>query len=218
MDLKTFELLIFDLDGTLVDSQKDLANAVNFVRKNYGFEEIATATVRSYLGDGISSLLEKSLPVKNVKLLKEAIEKFKSFYAIHLTDTTILYNCVKETLEVLNRQRGKTLVLLSNKSQKFCFEILKRLGILDFFKEVWGGDTLAKKPDPKPILELAKITNSALESTIIIGDSPNDFLAAKNAKISFVAAEYGYCSLEQIKTFNPDFSIKSINQLLEILV
>jgi phosphoglycolate phosphatase len=210
-----FNFIIFDLDGTLVDSQQDLTLSVNFVRKHYGFEELDICEVRSFLGDGITALIDKALPVQTKPILSEALEIFKSFYAQHLTDTTVLYDGVKETLKKL---KCKKIALLSNKSEKFCKKILKRLGVADFFDEIFGGDSCEeKKPSPKPILELVQKTNSVISETILIGDSANDFLSAKKAGIKSAAVEYGYCNLQTIKEYNPDFVVKNFEDILRIV-
>jgi phosphoglycolate phosphatase len=211
----SFDFLIFDLDGTLVDSQKDLTSAVNFVRDYYGFDAVSADEVRSYLGSGAAALLDKVLPHKKGLLREDALEIFKSYYAQHLMDNTVLFDGVKETLELL---KDKTKAVLSNKNENFCVEILKRLGIYKYFAEVFGGDTSgAKKPNPKPVLDLIKLTNSNLSKTVIVGDSANDFLVAKNAAITSIAVEYGYSNLKQIKSFNPNFIVSDIKQIIGIV-
>jgi phosphoglycolate phosphatase len=212
----SFSFLIFDLDGTLIDSQRDITSAVNSVRKEYGFEYLHVKQVRSYLGNGVNALVNRAVPEKKEMVQGEVLEKFKFYYRRCLTDTTVTYNGIKEMLETL---KNKKKAVLSNKNEDFSCEIVKKLGISDYFVKVWGGDsTSIKKPSPKPIVDLVNLTNSDISKTVMIGDSANDFLAAKAAGIPSIAVLYGYSGIEQIKQYNPDFMVKDPKDIIDIVL
>ncbi|MCA6072255.1 MAG: HAD-IA family hydrolase [Endomicrobium sp.] len=211
----SFDFLIFDLDGTLVNSQEDLTFSVNCVRKDYGFEELSVEQVRSYLGSGMNALMSKAVPDISSVSLQEIVEKFKFYYGQHLTDKTVLFEGVEEMLRAL---KSKKKAILSNKTEKFSCEILKRLNIFDYFIKVWGGDSIdVKKPDPRTVLDLIKLTESDISKTVMIGDSANDFLVAKSAGIPSIAALYGFSDKHQIKQHNPDFVVETARDIVDIV-
>jgi phosphoglycolate phosphatase len=212
----SFNFLIFDLDGTLIDSQEDITAAVNSVRKEYGFEYLHVEQVRSYLGNGVNALMNRAVPEKKGMVQAEVLEKFNFCYGRCLTDTTVVYNGIREMLEIL---KNKKKAVLSNKNENFSCEIVKRLGISSYFVKVWGGDsTGTKKPDPKPIADLINLTNSDVSKTVMIGDSANDFLAAEAAGIMSIAVLYGYSDIEQIKQYAPDFIVKDPKDIIDIVL
>ncbi|MDR3253701.1 MAG: HAD family hydrolase [Endomicrobium sp.] len=212
----SFDFLIFDLDGTLVDSQTDITSSLNSVRKEYNLDYIPAELVRSYMSSGIDTLIDKAVPEENGINKLDIVKKFRFYYRQHLTDTTVIYNGVKEMLEIL---KNKKKVILSNKSEDFSREIVKRLGISKYFVKIWGGDTVGvKKPNPKPIIDLIKLTKSNTFKTLMIGDSANDFLAARAAGISSIAVLYGYSSIEKIKQYNPSFTVRTPGDIINIVL
>ncbi|MDR1941358.1 MAG: HAD-IA family hydrolase [Endomicrobium sp.] len=212
-----YDFVIFDLDGTLVDSQRDITSAVNSVRKEFNFAPLSIGQVRSFLGSGIKSLIERSVPCGNGKVCADdAVERFKFYYAKCLTDTTKAYGGITEMLDDLKDVKK---AVLSNKTEIFSREILERLGILKYFSYVWGGDTIGvKKPDPQPILDLVKNSGISAAKTIMIGDSANDFKAAKSAGVACAAVMYGYSTAGQIAEFKPDFLIQKPSEIAQIVL
>lgn len=214
-----FDFLIFDLDGTIVDSKADIASSVNAVREEYGLKHIPVDTVRSYLGNDVNALMEyavRGVVYEKEKITKsDIIAKFKFYYWQRLTDTTFVFDGIKDMLEIL---KNKNKAILSNKNEDFSCEIIRRLGISNYFIKIWGGDTISvKKPDPKPILDLIRLTNSDISKTVMIGDSANDFLAAKNAGIQSIAVLYGYSDQNQIEKCNPNFIVKTPKDIIDIV-
>ena len=210
----SYDFLIFDLDGTIVDSIKDITSAVNSVRKEFGFEPLTVAKVRSHIGSGVRALVDKVVPEKNEEVIKEALERFKYHYERCLTDTTVAYDGIEKTLKSLP---GKKKAILSNKTETFSREIVKRLGLSKYFVEVWGGDTAgSKKPDPKPILDLIKLTGSDPKRTVMIGDSVNDIKAAQSAGIASLAVLYGYSDTATLKKSNPDWTALTPEDIIKI--
>ncbi|MDR1511518.1 MAG: HAD-IA family hydrolase [Endomicrobium sp.] len=211
-----FSFLIFDLDGTLINSQIDIASAVNSVRWKYGFERLSVKRIRSYLGSGIDRLLDKAIPKKKGIDKSEVVELFEFYYGECLVNATVIYDGVVEMLEAL---KNKDKAILSNKTEKFSCEIVKRLKISNYFIKVWGGDSVigARKPDPRPVVNLIKVTNSDISETVMIGDGANDFLAAKAAGIPSIAVSYGYSDVRLINRYNPDFIVKTPKDIIDIV-
>ncbi|MDR1245268.1 MAG: HAD-IA family hydrolase [Endomicrobium sp.] len=210
-----FDFLIYDLDGTLVDSLGDIASSVNSVREDNELEHLSLKQIRSYLGSGINALISKAIPGKCEKF-KQNVDSFKSYYKQRILDTTVMFSGVKEMLESL---KDKKKAILTNKNEDYAKKIVEKLEIADYFVEVWGGDTLAvRKPDPKTILELVKTTRSKLSKTVMIGDSANDFLVANAAGVRVIAVAYGYCDLDQIKAYRPDYIVKTPQEIANIVL
>ncbi|MDR1086953.1 MAG: HAD-IA family hydrolase [Endomicrobium sp.] len=207
-----FDFLIYDLDGTLVDSLGDIASSVNSVRQDNDLEDLPLKQIRSYLGNGVDALISKVVPQKREK----AVEGFKSYYKRRMLDTTVMFNGSKEMLESL---KYKKKAILTNKSEVYAKDIIKELGISNYFVEVWGGDTLdVRKPNPKTIFELVKTTESDISKTVMIGDSASDFLVAKAAGVASIAVAYGYCNLDEIKTYNPNYIVKTPQEIAKIVL
>ncbi|MRI84073.1 MAG: phosphoglycolate phosphatase [Nitratiruptor sp.] len=212
------ELIIFDLDGTLIDSAPDLARSVNFMLARLGREPFDEATIRTWVGNGAKMLVHRALsgskepkPLSH-RLLKEALEIFLEHYEKNLVTKTTLYPGVKETLESLSH---KKLAIATNKPERFVRPILQTLEI-DLFDIVVGGDTLhGKKPDPAMlhyILDRSKTTKA-----LMVGDSKNDILAAQQAQLPCVAVTYGYNQGEDLQALGPDYLIHHFAQLEEIV-
>ncbi|MDR0978220.1 MAG: HAD-IA family hydrolase [Endomicrobium sp.] len=209
----TFDFLVYDLDGTLVDSLGDICSSLNSVRKDNGLSLLPVDEIRSYLGKGINSLMSRAVPASID--VKRAVNEFNSYYKHRLLDTTVIFSGIKEMLESL---KDKKKAVLTNKNEVYAKKIIGELGIDSFFVDIWGGDTLdVRKPDPKTIFELVKSTNSELSRTVMIGDSASDFLVAKAAGITSIAVSYGYCDIEQIKSYEPDFIVKSPQEIVTIV-
>jgi len=210
----SYGFLIFDLDGTLIDSQYDLTTAVNLMRKDFVLSPLPTEKVRSHLGSGVRALVADVLPEIKGKE-NEALQSFFAHYQEHILDATKPFDGVARTLEIL---KSKKMAVLSNKTEKFCREILSRLGLSKYFTEIFGGDSSSeRKPSPKPVLDLIKLTHSIAESTVLIGDSANDFLAAKAAGIDSIAVSYGYMGAAGIKEFSPSHTVNKFSEIIEIV-
>jgi len=209
------KLVIFDLDGTLIDSKKDLALATNHTLVLLGRDPLPESLIYGYVGDGVRRLLEQCLGETTPGLLDEAWEHFCTYYQQHLLDHTRLFPGVREVLESLIEQE---MVIISNKPHRFCLPLLKGLGIYSFFRIILGGDSLdRKKPDPAPIYYALERLGLPPEEALIVGDSTTDIECGRRAGILTCAVTYGFRSREELTEAEPDFLIDHPKDLLPIL-
>lgn len=213
--LGVYRLAIFDLDGTLVDSLGDLAASVNHVRRMCGMDDIDIGVVKTYVGSGVKTLVDRALPGLSEDKRREALKAFGEHYAKHLLDTTREYPGVRE---MLTRLDGRKLAVLTNKTEEFSVRILRQLGLDAHFSIVWGGDTgPEKKPSPAPIFEIMKRLDVTPEQTVMIGDGVNDVLSAKSAGVRAVALSYGYSAVGELAELNPEFIVPGVTELAALL-
>jgi len=209
--MQEVDLLIFDLDGTLLDTRQDLANAVNHARERLGFEPLKTHTVMSYVGDGLRKLLQRSLPNRENQRIDEVTQLFRSFYAAHLLDHSTLYPGV---VEVLDYFRCKKMAVVSNKPQEFTRAILEGLRMSHYFRVILGGDSLPNpKPSPDPLLHVLSELDVSADRAVMIGDSPSDIHAGHAAGTQTCAVTYGYRGADLLRCSEPDCLIESMKNL-----
>jgi len=209
------DLIIFDVDGTLVDSAHDLIVSVNCTLEAIGLPKEDPAVIQSFIGDGVRKLVERSLGYEHQHLYPRAVEVFRAHYNEHLLDQTRLYPGTEEVLAYFSHKKK---AVLTNKSYGFTVKILEGLKILDYFEEVVGSDTTPYlKPEPYGIYRILENLRAKKEKTVIIGDGVRDIEAAKNAGIKSCAALYGYTDRERLMKINPDFFCETILNLRELL-
>ena len=186
-----YEHLVFDLDGTLVDSRADLAAAVNYVLLSLGLPELLPPTVYGYVGDGARVLIERALGPAQEDRVPAGLAAFMHYYGAHLLDATRPYPGMVEALGVLGA-RGVTLSVLTNKPVAMSRAILEGLGLADRFLDVVGGDSLpVRKPDPAGVEYLRARTGTALAHMLLVGDSGVDVRTARAAGIAFCGVRWG---------------------------
>jgi len=213
--MKYIDLIIFDLDGTLVDSRDDIANAVNFTLKKIGLKEKSISEISSYIGTGIEDLIGKSLGNKQEVLLTRALSVFEKYYRKHSTDNSVLYPNVKEILEYFKNKRK---VIVTNRNYEFALIALNKLGIYDYFENVVGGDDIGcMKPSSCPLDISMNRLNTNKEEAIIVGDMDIDIVAGKKAGIITCGVTYGIGKKEDIIKAKPDFIIDDIINLKNII-
>lgn len=201
------ELLIFDLDGTLVDSVPDLALSINQMLEALNMSTYPTETIRSWVGNGAAVLTQRALsgsieicPNLDKTLAEKALSIFLNYYNQNVCVGTCLYPNVKETLETL-RNQGFRLAIVTNKPKPFVQPILEKFGIQDLFELVIGGECLPKrKPDPIQLEYTCEKLSVEASKCVMIGDSKNDIYAAKAANIESIGLTYGYNHGEDIKS------------------
>lgn len=206
--------LIFDLDGTLLDSRADLALAVNLTRLEYGLPELPPDMVAGFVGDGVRKLAERSLHGTGVDV-EEALPKLKCNYLAHIHDNTTLYSGVEQGLRKLF-SRGILLGLASNKPEQPCRVLLRHFGIEQLFSVVIGGDSVATlKPDPGQLLEAMRMAGAAPEESWMIGDHHTDIEAARRAGVRSVFMSYG---IGNTGRETPEKTFSSFSELTDFLL
>ncbi|MFT0773174.1 phosphoglycolate phosphatase [Psychrobacter aquimaris] len=205
------QLLIFDFDGTLIDSVPDLADATNAMLTTLGKNTYHIETIRNWIGNGSRLLVERALVGKvevaegelTVEEADHAEQIFFETYKNLSGSKTVAYPDVDDGLKRLHAA-GYTLALVTNKPIRFVPKILQSFGWQDLFSEVMGGDSLAvKKPDPTPLLHVCETLNFSVEQSVMIGDSRNDMLAGQNANMDTLGLSYGYNYGQDIRELNP---------------
>jgi len=207
------DLVIFDLDGTLIDSSHDLANAVNATRAHLGLAPIENETVYSYVGNGAPVLIRKALgPEYADEEVQSALEYFLAYYREHMLDNTALYPGVREVLDEF-RRAGLTMAVLTNKPVRFSQGIVDGLGLGAHFRRVYGGNSFEqKKPHPVGIETLMRELESARDRTMMVGDSAVDIRTARNAHVQACGVTYGF-QPETLAGDPPDLLIDRIEDL-----
>lgn len=211
-------LLIFDLDGTLIDSQLDLANSVNAARAHLGMGAIANELVYSYVGNGAPVLIRRALgPEASESDVDRALQFFLAYYRDHMLDHTRLYPGVREALDRLH-EAGKLLAVLTNKPVRFSEALMSGLGLGSHFQRIYGGNSFAeKKPHPIGIDTLLNDLSATATETIMVGDSSVDIRTARNAGTGACGVTFGF----QPETFlehPPDFLVDDMRELADLVL
>jgi phosphoglycolate phosphatase len=212
---RSSDLLIFDLDGTLIDSKLDLVHSVNAARNLMGLSNISEAVVSSYVGDGAPVLLRRALgPAASDADVQRALEFFLAYYRDHMLDNTCLYPGVREALDSL-LESGAKMAVLTNKPVRFSRAIIEGLGLSGHFFQVYGGNSFEqKKPDPVGIETLLAESGAARERTIMVGDSGVDVRTARNARVLACGVSYGF-QPESFVQDPPDILVDEMAELVE---
>lgn len=206
------DLLIFDLDGTLVDSLRDIALSVNFTLQKLGLQPLPEKQIQSYVGDGISLLLSRCLqtqrePTKS--LLKEALNVYENHHIEHCLDHATLYPDVEN---VLSYFQNKNKVIISNKPEIFTKKVVQGLGLAPHFDILLGGDSLQeKKPSPMPILYVLDKLRRQSRSAVMIGDGQQDILCGKAAGVWTCGVTYGFHAQDSVA--DADFIVDQIGKI-----
>jgi phosphoglycolate phosphatase len=209
------DLLIFDLDGTLIDSKQDLVCAVNAARAHAGMGPLENETIASYVGDGAPVLIRRALgPGATDGEVQDALEFFLAYYNDHLVDHTVLYPGVRETLDRLTGA-GVKMAVLTNKPVRMSRAIVDALGVAPHFERVYGGNSFEqKKPHPIGIETLLAECDAARDRTMMVGDSGVDIRTARNAEVRACGVTYGF-QPESLTAHPPDLLIDRIEQLAD---
>ena len=214
-DWKQVRLLVFDLDGTLVDSKQDLALSVNAMRKEMGLAPLALELISSYVGHGVTLLVRRSL---GTQATDENVEKglafFLDYYRQHMLDNTIPYPGVSEALEKL---KGHKMAVLTNKPVNFSREMISRLGFAPYFSYVYGGNSFPqKKPDPAGLHKLMEDLQVSARETVMVGDSDTDIITGRNAGVLTCGVTYGF-GAQTLEKVPPDLMIDDMRELPPLL-
>lgn len=211
-----FDCLLFDLDGTLIDSRADLATGINLMLADLNRPALASSTIVSFVGEGVSLLVKRSLFASNgretdEKLLARAVESFRQHYSAHFLDQTVLYPEAEETLAYFAHLPK---AVVTNKPYDLTLGILQGLGIMSHFITVIGGDSMPeRKPAPHPLLEAARLCEVESSGCLMVGDSKIDISAAKSAGMKSCGLITGFRGRDELVEAGADYLIQSLGEL-----
>lgn len=208
------KLIIFDLDGTIIDSLDDLTDATNHMLSEMHKGMLSRSDVRKLVGQGARRLVERALPGISLCDIERALGYFLSFNDDHIVDKTRPYPDVPETLTSL-KVAGCRLAVISNKNASLCRKVIDTLGLKEFFETVIGADTMPfRKPSPEPILKLLRDFGVNPGEAVIIGDSINDVAAGKAAGVMTVGCTYGYGEKSEVE--DADYLVGAFAEILDL--
>ena len=212
-----YGLLVFDLDGTLIDSTQDLAQSVNAARADAGLPPLPTAVVASYVGNGADMLIRRALgPAASDEEVDRGLAFFLRYYREHMLDHTVLYAGVREALAAW-RGAGLAMAVLTNKPERFSRDLVAGLGLGEWFARVYGGNSFqTKKPDPHGLRLIMRELGFGPARTLMIGDSSVDVLTARNAGTDCAGVSYGLRP-QDFKQHPPDFLVDDMRELASVV-
>ncbi|MBI2438393.1 MAG: HAD-IA family hydrolase [Lentisphaerae bacterium] len=210
------QVLIFDLDGTLIDSRRDLAAGINRMRAHYALAPLSVGTIAGFIGQGVHDLVTRALQDAAIAQdIDEAARLYTAFYREHICDETTLYPGVREGLARLARA-GHALALLSNKPGDDCQTILRHFQIETLFNPIIGADSgLALKPDPQAVVAILQAVSGLSADTWMIGDNHTDIAAARRAGTHSIFVTYGFGTLGIEK---PEVTVASFEALTRMFL
>ena len=213
----TAELLIFDLDGTLIDSKRDLVDSVNATRTWTGLEPLPDVLVASYVGNGAPVLIQRAFPDATAADHGRYLSYFLDYYREHMLDATTLYPGVREALDRLHTAEV-AMAVLTNKPVRFSIRLIEGLDLETHFFRVYGGNSFEeKKPHPLGIRLLMEESGASPAETMMVGDSAVDILTARNAGVRACGVSWGF-QPETFANAAPDVVIDDMRTLAEMIL
>ena len=199
--MKQIYTILFDLDGTLVDTAPDLMNAHNHVMNKFGYPTKSTEEIRNLVGGGAGAMIGRSIwgqakkefgKVQDEKIKKEMVKEFVDYYGKNIVNESKLIDGAKDFL-IWSKEKNISMAVCTNKQEHLAIDLLKKIGIYDFFEYVAGHNTFDYcKPDPRHLTSVVEILDGDLKKTLMVGDSETDANAAKAAGIPVILLEDGY--------------------------
>lgn len=207
--------LIFDLDGTLIDSKRDLIHSVNAMLRELGRAELAEETISGYIGHGAPQLVARALgETSSEQERQRALQFFLGYYEVHKMDTTCPYPCVKETLEKLAEL---PMAVLTNKPVRISVRLLSGMGLAKYFRAIYGGNSFeTKKPDPLGANTILRELGAPPQEALLVGDSEVDVQTARNASMLAASVNYGF-GVHDRAAYPADVYLNSFTDLISIL-
>lgn len=213
-----YKTAIFDLDGTLLDTLADLKNAVNYALKEFSFRERTTEEIRSFIGNGVVKLMERSTPeVTDEKTQEECLAVFRKYYLEHMSDNTKAFDGVTDILKTL-REKGIKTAVVSNKLHKAVEELCQQYfpGLID--EAIGVSVEEERKPSPVNVLKAMKNSGSDKENTVYIGDSEVDVQTAHNAGIKCIGVTWGFRDKKDLTENSCDFIAETAEEVLNLIL
>ena len=212
-----YDLIIFDMDGTILNTLEDLKNSLNYVLQQAGYQTRTLEEVRTFVGNGIRKTIERALPsdIEEEKV-DELFSLFMDYYAIHNTDNTKPYNGVIELLKELKHLGYKTNVV-SNKQDSAVKSLCKKFFTGLFDVEIGEKENIAKKPEPDEVNEVLKILNIDRTKSIYIGDSEVDIQTAQNSKMKSIIVDWGFRDRKFLYEHGAEVIVSNPSEILDII-
>jgi phosphoglycolate phosphatase len=218
--LKKIKLIVFDLDGTLIDSEHDLAASVNAMLRHFGRKELPLGVIATYIGDGAPMLIRRALgDPAHASFLQEALNYFLLYYREHKLDSTRAYEGIEKALQQIASLDGRArqMAVLTNKPVRASRDILGGLGLSQHFFQTYGGNSFeTKKPDPLGAQTLMREAGAEPDETVMVGDSEVDVLTARNANLWSIGVTYGFAP-QTLERTRPDLLVDTPAELAQAL-
>jgi phosphoglycolate phosphatase len=212
--MKHIELMIFDLDGTLVNSGGDIVASVNYALESLDIPTKSEEEILSFVGDGVNKMIERALGNGFQHLFDRAMDIFSDYYATHMLDTTCLCDSV---IEVLDHFHEKKKIIITNKRRYFTLKMTDALGISRYFEEIIVADSTAyKKPDRRLFIPLLERVHAVYNDTVVIGDGLNDIMLAKNTGVLSCALLNGLTHRNILLALDPDYACEGLRELINL--
>jgi len=209
-------LIIYDLDGTLVDTLEDIAQAANYMLGELGSPPVAAQQIRRYVGRGVQELVTQCLRTADERRINRGIKIYRAYYAQHLLDYSRLYPGAREVLEHF---KGRKQAVVTNKPNPYSRDILIGLGVADYFVEIIGGESeYPKKPAPEALISLMEKNRARPMETLFVGDSPIDIEAGRRAGVLTVVVSHGFAGTQEVAAAQPDLVVDSFKDFLKLAV
>lgn len=206
-------LIVYDLDGTLVDTSEDITDAINHMLTQLSARPLARQEIRTVVGGGLHDLVQRCLHTDDQPLIRRGMEVFGAYYAAHLDDHSCLYPGARRTLDYF---RDRTQAVLTNKPQPFARDLLVRLGVAEYFVEIITPATgRPKKPDPTTLLALMDRLGLARGDVLLIGDSLIDWETARNAGVEALLLTHGFEDHEELRRAAPAAVVRDFREVME---
>lgn len=214
-----YQTVIFDLDGTLLDTLEDLRDGVNYVMRREGYPERTLEEIRAFVGNGIHKLIERAVPHGlSCEKLEEVFEEFRRYYTAHCQLKTRPYDGITEVLEAL-KKKGIRLAIVSNKNDAAVKELAGEYfgAYIEQKAAIGEREGIGRKPSPDAVFEAMCLLGAKKETTLYVGDSEVDRETAKNAGLACVSVAWGFRDEELLQSLQPEYLIRKPKELLSIL-
>lgn len=213
------DTIIFDLDGTLLNTLEDLMDSVNFALSKQGFPLRTLPEIRSFVGNGIRLLMERSVPaeVKGTEVFEECFKDFCDYYKIHMEDKTAPYDGINEMLDTIKKAGYKT-AIVTNKADFAAQDLCKRMFGENIDLVVGSSDERPNKPAPDGVYYALDVLGSKLENTVFVGDADTDILTAKNASLISIGVLWGFRDREIIEEAGAEYIVETVKDLETLLI
>ncbi len=211
--------VVFDLDGTLIDSRGDIVAALNHALVTKGHRALPAQVVVRYVGDGARALCARAAQLPEMsEQVDELVDLFVSYYVAHPVDFTRWMPGAQEALDELGAMTDLALGICTNKPRATADAVLGALGVRTRFRAIFGGGDLSeKKPAPGPLLHIAKLLNLPPDRMVMVGDAPQDVECARRAGVRVIVVDRGFASRERLRDSKPDVMLESLTELPEVI-